>query len=130
MGRRSRPSHNINGSVSSSIAGQKEVGVDNVASSVTSEGCAEYTRPLSGKGTKCEVIGDFRLAWLWAEGWRARLRKSGDIVEKARWEWRMDDMIGHPNKVPIIVAKVPGASVLKSPEVKPDRPRQKSVHWL
>ena len=76
-----------------------------------------------------EGSGDYRLAWLWAEGWRARLRKSGDIVEKARWEWRMDDMIGHPNKIPIIIAKVPGASVLKRSEVEAGRSGRKSVHW-
>ncbi|KAB5540578.1 hypothetical protein GE09DRAFT_260564 [Coniochaeta sp. 2T2.1] len=58
-------------------------------------------------------MGDFCLAWLWAEGWRARLRKCGDIVEQARWEWRMDDMIGHPNNVPVIVATVPGVFVPK-----------------
>ncbi len=37
-----------------------------------------------------EAEGDARLAWRWVEGWRARLRKGGDVVEKARWEWRLD----------------------------------------
>ncbi len=33
--------------------------------------------------------GEFRLAWLWVEGWRQRLRKSGDVVEKTRRELGM-----------------------------------------
>jgi hypothetical protein len=70
------------------------------------------------------------LAWLWVEGWRARLRVSGDIVEKARWEWRMDDLIGRPNKIPVIQATVRNVSVLKGSEPTTGRLRQKSVHWL
>ena len=31
-----------------------------------------------------EAEGDARLAWRWVEGWRARLRKGADVVEKAR----------------------------------------------
>lgn len=27
---------------------------------------------------------DFKIAWLWVEGWRARFRGAGDVVEKAR----------------------------------------------
>lgn len=44
-----------------------------------------------------EVEGgsEFRLAWMWVEGWRAQLRKAGDLVEKERWEWRVDDILGH-----------------------------------
>jgi hypothetical protein len=34
-----------------------------------------------------------RLAWLWAEGWRNRLRRAGDVVEKTRWEWKVDDVV-------------------------------------
>lgn len=49
-----------------------------------------------------EAVGDARLAWRWAEGWRARLRKGGDVVEKARWEWRLDRTrpMGVPSAVP------------------------------
>jgi hypothetical protein len=90
-----------------------EVGIDDVADASEAE---------------TEAAGEFRLAWLWAEGWRARLRKGGDIVEKARWEWRVDD-IGRPNMVPLIVARVPGVSVLKGEGLKPVRVRRKSVHW-
>lgn len=30
---------------------------------------------------------DLRLAWLFAQGWRAQLTKSGDFVERSRWQW-------------------------------------------
>ncbi len=33
------------------------------------------------------VQGDFKLAWLWVEGWRARLRAGGDLVEKCRYDF-------------------------------------------
>jgi len=32
-----------------------------------------------------DVNGEFRLAWQWVEGWRARLRKAGDFVVNARY---------------------------------------------
>ena len=39
---------------------------------------------------KGELKDEFRIPWLWVEGWRARLRGAGDIVEKERWEWELD----------------------------------------
>ncbi|KAH8678929.1 hypothetical protein BGZ60DRAFT_525666 [Tricladium varicosporioides] len=36
---------------------------------------------------KLEIQGEFKMAYLWVEGWRARLRAGGDIVEKARGGW-------------------------------------------
>ena len=33
-----------------------------------------------------EAREEFRLAWMWAEGWRRRLRAAGDIVERERYE--------------------------------------------
>jgi hypothetical protein len=30
---------------------------------------------------------DERLAWIWVQGWRARLRGAGDLVEKCRYLW-------------------------------------------
>lgn len=75
-----------------------------------------------------EKGSDFRLAWLWTEGWRARLRKSGDIVEQARWEWRLERTM-RPNKVPEIVAKIPGVLVVREVKVGLGRERTKSVHW-
>lgn len=65
---------------------------------------------------------ELRLAWLWVEGWRARVRRSGDVVEMNRWEGRFDWMAVE-NNVPAIVAGIPG--VLKG--VK--RGRRKSVRW-
>lgn len=59
---------------------------------------------------------EFRLAWLWVEGWRAQLRKGGDTVERARWGWKVEeDLVGKSkdnqarNTVPDIVARQPGA---------------------
>jgi len=60
--------------------------------------------------------GPYRLPWLWVEGWRARLRRSGDVVEATRWEFRLDDLLRGRNAVPLIVAKPgPGESVLRLP---------------
>jgi hypothetical protein len=52
-------------------------------------------------------VGDARLAWRWVEGWRARLQKGGDVVEKARWEWRLERQMRVPNAVPVVVVKEP-----------------------
>jgi hypothetical protein len=30
---------------------------------------------------------EFKMAWLWVEGWRARLRAGGDFVEKCRYDF-------------------------------------------
>jgi hypothetical protein len=30
---------------------------------------------------------EFKIAWLWVEGWRARLRAGGDLVEKCRYDF-------------------------------------------
>ena len=60
--------------------------------------------------------GPYRLPWLWVEGWRERLRKSGDVVEMARWEFRLDDVLRGRNDVPVIVATPgPRDSVLRLP---------------
>lgn len=67
---------------------------------------------------------ELRLAWLWVEGWRARVRRSGDVVEMHRWEGKFDWMAVE-NNVPVIVAGVPGA--LKGDGVR--RGRKKSVRW-
>lgn len=56
---------------------------------------------------------DFRLAWLRVEGWRAELRKAGDIVERARWEWKLDDLMADSRartaSIPDIVAGIPSS---------------------
>lgn len=36
----------------------------------------------------------YRLAWLFTQGWRAQLTKSGDFVEKTRWGWFMGGFSG------------------------------------
>lgn len=30
---------------------------------------------------------EYRMAWMWVEGWRARLKMAGDVVEKEKWNW-------------------------------------------
>ncbi|KAH8882904.1 hypothetical protein GQ53DRAFT_831100 [Thozetella sp. PMI_491] len=85
---------------------------------------SQNTRPVYK-----EAAGDSRMAWLWVEGWRAQLRKSGDIVEKHRWEWKMEDRLGRHNNLPAIVTKVPGVLAVKDGEVKSRKRRKKSVHW-
>lgn len=32
------------------------------------------------------VSGHWRLAYIWVEGWRERLRRAGDLIEKQRFE--------------------------------------------
>ena len=81
------------------------------------------------------VTGDLRLPWIWVEGWRARLRMGGDVVEKSRWEWRMDDKPGVRvvNNVPIIVATTPGLKGVLGVGGGVDgaarETRRKSVRW-
>jgi hypothetical protein len=36
---------------------------------------------------KIKVEGEFKMAWLWVEGWRARLRTGGDLVEKCKYDF-------------------------------------------
>lgn len=84
-----------------------------------------------------ESDSDFRLAWLWVEGWRTQLRKGGDIVERARWEWRVDDLLSKSRdnetrkNIPDIVARMPGV-LRKSTNCNKRRRNgtRKSVHWL
>jgi hypothetical protein len=78
---------------------------------------AERLRARPAIGQKCggrprytEAVGDARLAWRWVEGWRSRLRKGGDVVEKARWEWRLESQMRAPNTVPVVVVKEPEAA--------------------
>lgn len=75
-----------------------------------------------GRRVSCETTimpgevdpgSDFRLAWLMVEGWRAKLRKAGDFVERARWEWKLDDLLAESRarraSIPDIVAVVPSS---------------------
>lgn len=83
-----------------------------------------------------ESDSEFRLAWLWVEGWRAQLRKGGDTVERARWDWKVDELLAKSrdnrarNSIPDIVARLPGA-LRKSSNCNRRRRHgtSKSVHW-
>lgn len=70
---------------------------------------SEFTRASS----EVDPSSEFRLAWLRVEGWRAQLRKGGDIVEKARWEWKVEDVMAAGRErrasIPDIVAGVPSS---------------------
>ncbi|KAM7207840.1 hypothetical protein V8F20_001882 [Naviculisporaceae sp. PSN 640] len=63
-----------------------------------------------------QAKGDLRLPWIWVEGWRARLRMSGDVVEKSRWEWKMDDAPGirQRERAGTVVSQIP--SVVSVPD--------------
>lgn len=36
--------------------------------------------------TRDEVQGEYVMAWMWVEGWKARLRAGGDVVERCRMD--------------------------------------------
>lgn len=52
-------------------------------------GMMDMMKEMNGdeSGNKQKACEEFRLAWMWVEGWRARLRMSGDVVEKERHVW-------------------------------------------
>jgi hypothetical protein len=64
----------------------------------------------------------YRLAWIWVEGWRGRLRRSGDLVEKCRWEWRVDDVLIKDARAGVLEMQA-AAEALAATRLK------KSVHW-
>lgn len=47
---------------------------------------------MKGNGKRTEGVqrrevsarGEYKMAWLWVEGWRARLRAGGEVVEECR----------------------------------------------
>ena len=47
----------------------------------------EEVEAIEEKERDAEAREEFRLAWMWVEGWRGRLRGAGDIIEKARYDW-------------------------------------------
>lgn len=79
------------------------------------QAAAQQVRHPQDATTSSEVArgSEFRLAWLMVEGWRAQLRKGGDVVEKARWEWRVEDLMAQSRarraSIPDIVARVPSS---------------------
>ncbi|KAK4208269.1 hypothetical protein QBC37DRAFT_80083 [Rhypophila decipiens] len=87
---------------------------------------------ISNSSTKNKVEGDLRLPWMWVEGWRARLRMSGDVVEKSRWEWRMHD--SHPGsrqqRAGTVVSQIPSVVSMSASAVGTDNTPSCSVHSL
>ncbi|KAF6828425.1 hypothetical protein CPLU01_08508 [Colletotrichum plurivorum] len=75
----------------------------------------------------------FRLAWLFVEGWRQKLRKAGDKVEKSRWEWEIDGTTSfctHSRASSVSFGIVIADARLRVPEEVGRRKKQrKSVHW-
>ncbi|EHA47926.1 hypothetical protein MGG_17811 [Pyricularia oryzae 70-15] len=74
-----------------------------------------------------------RIAWLWAEGWRARLRGGGDVVERARWEWKLEDEGARYQKEARVTAahgrRDEGIVNRDGDEVVGRRASRKSVRW-
>jgi hypothetical protein len=80
------------------------------------EPLAAVAAAAAAAGAAREATGEYRIPWLWVEGWRARLRKCGDVIEQTRWEFRMDDRLRGANELPLIVAvPKPGDGVLRRP---------------
>lgn len=85
---------------------------------------------------------DARLAWVFVQGWRERLRNAGDVVERCRWEWRLEDMgvrgssgMGVGMRASVGSGMVLGdmrrrtaKGVMKEDKAEGGRKR-KSVHW-
>jgi hypothetical protein len=89
----------------------------------------EFERDDDESPRNPEALGDFRLAWMFVEGWRQRLRVAGDIVEKNRWEWRFEDMrsasrLSFAASSMAALRTVPGGVATTSRTKK-----KKSVHW-
>jgi hypothetical protein len=58
-------------------------------SGISVSGIVEDVQYEGEQERKLEAKGEHRLAWIWVEGWRARLRTSGDVVERERYKWRL-----------------------------------------
>ncbi|KAF5523328.1 hypothetical protein CGCA056_v005754 [Colletotrichum aenigma] len=75
----------------------------------------------------------FRLAWLFVEGWRQKLRKAGDMIEKARWEWEIDGTTTactHSRASSLTFGVVIADARIRVPEeMNKKKKKRKSVHW-
>ncbi|OHF03046.1 hypothetical protein CORC01_01804 [Colletotrichum orchidophilum] len=79
----------------------------------------------------------FRLAWLFVEGWRQKLRKAGDLVERTRWEWELDGTAAvctHSRASSLTFGMVIADARLRVPDElgrssKKKKKHRKSVHW-
>lgn len=76
-----------------------------------------------------EAMGEFRLAFLYIEGCRQRLRKAGDVIEKNRWEWRIEDLRS-TSRLSLAMSSMAGLRTVPGGKVNARRGRKKkSVHW-
>ncbi|KAK1714455.1 hypothetical protein BDP67DRAFT_401528, partial [Colletotrichum lupini] len=86
-------------------------------------------------GVPVEPSGEsvFRLAWLFVEGWRQKLQKAGDMVEKTRWEWELDGtatVCTHSRASSLTFGMVIADARLRVPdELGMKKKQRKSVHW-
>ncbi|KZL82788.1 hypothetical protein CI238_10743 [Colletotrichum incanum] len=67
----------------------------------------------------------FRLAWLFIEGWRHKLRKAGDMIERSRWEWELDGTA----TVLTFGVMIADARQRVPEELNKKKKQRKSVHW-
>ncbi|KAK4655314.1 hypothetical protein QC762_300860 [Podospora pseudocomata] len=69
------------------VAGKKGLGRRSLVLSPSSS-----VRRQRGNG-EVEKGSELRLPWLWVQGWRARLQKAGDEIERVRWEGRLENHV-------------------------------------
>ncbi|KAK1998805.1 hypothetical protein LX36DRAFT_669972 [Colletotrichum falcatum] len=103
---------------------------------------------LGGGGGPEEPSGEsvFRLPWLFVEGWRRKLRRAGDTVERSRWEWEIggggggapaaasglafgEALADARRRAPREEREEDGCARHCSVRKRRDRRRAKSVHW-
>lgn len=73
-----------------------------------------------------EAASEFRLPWLWIEGWRHRLKRARDEVERCHGVWRFDNqtVVGGNSSLSIGAAFRDARAGVVRPKT-----RKKSVHW-
>lgn len=69
------------------VAGKKGLGRRSLVLSPSSS-----VRRQRGNG-EVEKGSELRLPWLWVQGWRARLQKARDEIERVRWEGRLENHV-------------------------------------
>jgi hypothetical protein len=74
-----------------------------------------------------KVTGSARLAWMFVEGWRKRLRVAGDIIEQKRWEWSMADMKNM--SVPSLATASTSAARNNTTDKTDEQEERKSARW-
>lgn len=83
-----------------------------------------------------QATGEFRLAWLYAEGWRQQLKRGSEIVENNRWEW--GPVLETRNSFSLSTTRGSVGSLTPKPILRRPRGRKlgmgmarkrKSVHW-